>query len=274
MTTSFERLACSLTLATLGLSGAACSSGDQATTTGKRIVLATRFEPSADVAGELTTSTKWTVRLSSAFLAVGGLYYFDGQPAFVRLERPAPRRSPFERVKELFIGTAYAHPQHYVAGNALGEMVEPSSVDLFEAADLPDGRGVTGTFRSGRLTLPDSIEGPVAEALGTHVASATGVATKDARSVYFQVAVELSDIQALSPDAAIDGCVFEEVDVTTDGKVTLTVTPRVWFNLVDFADVESGTEDEPTPIVRGQTAHKGFALGVAQLTAYHFHYTP
>ncbi len=254
----------------LGLTIVACSSDSKDTTTGKRVVLATQVEGNAAIAEEFTTGTRWTVKLDSARLAIGGLYYFDGKPAFAMNER----RTPLRRLRNFFIGTAYAHPQHYVAGNALGEMVEPSSVDLFDSAPLADGDGVTGTYRSGRITLPAKVTGPAAKALAGHIASASGVAQKDEKTVHFTISADLSDIQQTSPQAEIDGSVFEEVEVTGDGTVTLTVTPSIWFKLVDFTNVESGTEDAPTEIVLGDPAHKGFALGVAQLTAYHFAYTP
>ncbi|HEX2671065.1 MAG TPA: hypothetical protein VHM25_09355 [Polyangiaceae bacterium] len=260
-------------IALAALSLAACSSDGKDTTGGKRIVLATHVEPSAQIAEEFTTGTKWNVRLDSARLAIGGLYYFDGKPALIA-QSALPRRTPLERLQNFFIGTAYAHPQHYVAGNALGEMVDASSVNLFEPADLADGDGVTGTFRSGRIVLPERVVGPAAKDLAGHVATASGVATQRQKTVYFKVSADLSDIQATSPKAEIDGCVFDEIDVTADGTVTLTVTPRIWFNLVDFSAIEPGTEDAPTEIVRGDVAHKAFSLGVAQLTAYHFEYTP
>jgi hypothetical protein len=257
-------------LAALAL--AACSSDGKDTTAGKRIVLATHVEPHAKIADEFTSGTKWNITLSSARLAIGGLYYFDGKPAFALND--VPRRTPLQRIQNFFIGTAYAHPQHYVAGNALGEMVDASSVDLFQPADLADGDGVTGTFRSGRITLPSQVVGPAAKELGAHVATASGVATKDDKTVYFTISADLSDIEETSPKAEIDGCVFDEIDVTDDGTVTLTVTPSLWFNLVDFSAIEPGTEDAPTEIIRGDVAHKAFSLGVAQLNAYHFQYNP
>lgn len=265
----FSRLA--LLAAVLGgLALTACSSEGKDSTGGKRVVLATRVEPDPDIAKELTTGTKWTVALNTAQLAIGGLYYFDGKPAFASNER----RTPWQHLRSYLIGTAYAHPQHYVAGSALGEMVEPSSVDLFRGAELAEGNGVTGVFRSGRVVLPKKVVGPAAQDLGGHIAAASGVAKKDGRIVYFEISADLADIQETSPQAEIDGCVFDEVEVQADGTVTLTVTPSVWFNLVDFTDVESGSEEAPTEIVRGDVAHKAFALGVAQLTAYHFEYTP
>jgi hypothetical protein len=257
-------------LAALAL--AACSGDGKDTTGGKRIVLATHVEPNAKIADDFVTGTKWNVTLGSARLAIGGIYYFDGKPALAMNE--LPQRTPLERLQNFFIGTAYAHPQHYVAGNALGEMVDASSVDLFEPADLADGDGVTGTFRSGRLVLPEKIVGPAAEDLAGHVATASGVATKEDKTVYFTISADLSDIEETSPKAEIDGCVFDEIDVTADGTVTLTVTPSIWFNLVDFSAIGPGTEDAPTEIVRGDVAHKAFSLGVAQLSAYHFEYTP
>jgi hypothetical protein len=251
------------------LAASACAGDAKDTTTGKRILLATRVEPDSSAEDEFTTGTKWTVQLKSAALAIGGLYYFDGTPAFAMRERP----SPWQRLGSLLIGVAHAHPQHYVAGGALGEMVEPSSVDLLRGARLAEGEGVTGTFRSGRVALPQTVGGPAADELRGHVASASGVARQGDKSVYFHVFAELADIQQTSPSAEIDGCVFDEVDVTADGTVTLTVKPSVWFNLVDFSGVDSGSEDEPTEIAAG-VAHKAFALGVAQLSAYHFSYRP
>jgi hypothetical protein len=267
MSPSWQRLVRVATIAVFVTSG--CSTEGAGGTTGQRITLATRFQPHAHVSATFTTGTDWEVRLHAASLAIEGLYYFDGPPAFARLER-----TPVEWLKRFVIGTAYAHPQHYVAGNALGQMVTPTSVDLFEPARLPEGTGVTGVFRSGRVKLPDLSAGPHANVLDGHVASARGMATKGDRIVHFRVAAALSDLQRTSPSAEIDGCVFEKIDVTRDGTVTLTVTPRVWFNLVDFSTVESGSEDAPTDIVIGQIAHRAFALGVAQLSAYHFGYTP
>jgi hypothetical protein len=263
------RVLCVTTLA-FGLALAACSGEAKDSTGGERVVLATRVEADPKRAEEFTTGTKWTVKLASARLAIGALYYFDGKPAFVMNER----RTPLQRLQNFFIGTAYAHPQHYVAGNALGEMTEPSSVNLFRGANLADGNGVTGTYRSGRIVVPEEIVGPAADGLAGHVATASGVATKDGQTVHFDVSADLADIQESSPAAEIDGCVFDAVEVTGDGTVTLTVTPAVWFNLVDFSAVHGGSEQAPTEIVRGDIAHKAFVLGVSQLTAYRFKYNP
>lgn len=246
----------------------ACSEGASDSTTGKRIVLHTQVQADRAVAEEFTTGTHWKVQLNSAAIAIGGLYYFDGTPAFVKLD--APRRRPLlDRVQRFFVGVAYAHPQHYVAGNALGQMTEGASADLFAGVtELPDGEGVTGTYRSGRLVFPERSE------LDGHVVIATGTASKDDVTVHFRVFADLADIEKTSPAGEIDGSVFDELAVEQSGTVTLTVTPRIWFNLVDFSEVEPGTAEEPTELAPGDTAHIGFALGVAQLSAYHYSFQP
>lgn len=252
----------------------ACSEGESDSTTGKRVALHTQVQADAAFDQAFTTGTHWNVQLTSAALSIGGLYYFDGTPAFVKLE--APRRRPFlERVQDFFIGTAYAHPQHYVAGNALGQMTDATSTDLFAGATaLPDGEGVTGTYRSARLVFPQENAGDAAQELDGHVAFAEGVATKDEQTVYFRAFADLADIKKSSPAGEIDGSAFDETAVEGDGTVTLTVTPSIWFNLVDFSKVEPGTAEEPTELAPGETAYIGFALGVAQLSAYRYSFEP
>ena len=71
----------------------------------------------------------------------------------------------------------------------------------------------------------------------------------------------------------VDGCVFDTADVQDDGTVTLTFEPKIWFDLVDFSKVDPGTADAPTEIPHGDIAQIGFALGLVQLTAYHFAYS-
>jgi hypothetical protein len=267
-TTGYLLLAALLLLAT-----SACSEGERGRTTGKRITLHTAVQGDVAVAEPFTTGTHWNVTLSSAALSIGGLYYFDGAPAFVKLE---PRRRPLlERLQRLVIGVAYAHPQHYVAGTALGQMTITSSADLFAGtSELPDGEGVTGTYRSARLLFPATNEGPRADGLAGHVATAEGVASKGDKVVYFRAVADLESIERTSPAGEIDGSEFDEVGVEADGTITLTVKPSTWFNLVDFTEVEPGTEDEPTELVVGEKAATGFALGVAQLSAYHYSYAP
>jgi hypothetical protein len=252
----------------------ACSEGESDSTTGERIVLHTQVQADSALSDEFTTGTHWKVRLDSAALAIGGLYYFDGTPAFVKLD--APRRRPlWDHVQQFFVGVAHAHPQHYVAGKALGQMIEGTSADLFASVTaLPDGEGVTGTYRSGRLVFPEKNAGEATGALDGHIAVASGTASKGDVTVHFTAFADLADIEKSSPAGEIDGSVFDERAVEQSGTVTLTVTPRIWFNLVDFSDVAPGTAEEPTALVAGDVAYLGFALGVAQLSAYHYSFQP
>jgi hypothetical protein len=209
-------------------------------------------------------------------VSIGALYYFDGEPAFAkRMPRPAPLQ---ERLAEWFgPRSAWAHPGHYQAGNALGQMLTPSSVDLLGGlAALADAEGVTGTFRSARLVFGDGLTGPAAPTLAGHVAVARGFATRsgapDGEAKHFWLTASLAEVGKSAANGAVDGCAFERASVEADGTVTLRVDPLAWFNLVDFSDVPPGSPEAPTVIEPAAPARIGFTLGVAQLSAYHFSY--
>jgi hypothetical protein len=252
-----------------------CSGKD--TTTGRRVTLQTRAVADAETEGEFLTSFGWNVKLDRAAVAVGPLYYFDGEPAFV--QHRAPRRGPIERFASFFgEGVAHAHPGHYQAGDALGQMLEGGSVDLFRTpAKLGTGDGVSGTYRSARFTLAKKDVGSAAKELAGHVAFAEGTATKDgdagAPTIHFRVSADFADVAKSVTDGAVDGCEFKEVDLEEDGTVTLTFKPSVWLDLVDFSKVDPGTAEAPTEIPHGDIAQIGFALGLVQLSAYHFGYS-
>lgn len=257
----------------LGLAG--CSG--KGTTTGKRVTFETRAAADAEVRGAFLTSFGWNVKLDKAAVAVGSLYYFDGEPAFV--EHPVPRRGPLERFASFFgEGVAHAHPGHYQAGGALGQMLEPGSVDLFATSTkLGAGDGVTGTYRSARFTFAKKDTGVAASELSGHAAFAEGTATKDGdggvATIHFRVWADFPDLAKSVKEGEVDGCEFQETDVENDGTVTVTVKPSVWFDLVDFSKVEPGTAEAPTEIPHGDIAQIGFALGLVQLSAYHFGYS-
>src|SRR6185436_4623781 len=142
----------------------------------------------------------------------GAFYYFDGAPPLVL----APTRSD-ERWAARFLGLAlaHAHPGHYQAGSALGQMLESSSADLFAGtATYPDGEGVSGTYRSARFTLAAPPVGPAANALDEHVAIAEGEAQKDGELPhFFRAFADLTDVEEHATGGAVDGCEFTAVDV-------------------------------------------------------------
>jgi hypothetical protein len=231
-----------------------------------------------EIESTFTTAVGWDVKLDKAAVAIGSLYYFDGEPAFVRHE--VPRRGPVERFARWFgEGVAYAHPGHYQAGAALGQMLTAASFDMFGGPEKLDaGNGVTGTYWSGRFTFAEKPTGAAAPELDGHVAVAEGTATRAgdggaSTPIHFRVAADFADVAAKVTQGEVDGCEFKKTDVEDDGTVTLTFKPSIWFDLVDFSKVGPGTSDAPTEIQRGDVAQIGFALGLVQLTAYDFSYS-
>lgn len=267
-----------LRAAALALALAACGGASESSsaTTGTRVALHTRVVVDERAQEPFTTKLGWTVALRQAAVSIGALYYFDGEPAFARR---TPTSTPLhERLVE-WLGprSAWAHPGHYQAGNALGQMLTPSSVDLLNGlATLADAEGVTGTFRSARLVFGDGLTGPAAATLAGHVAVAVGVATRSEHpgdeAKHFWLTASLAEIAKSAAGGAVDGCAFERASVEADGTVTLRVDPRAWFGLVDFTELAPGSDEAPTVVEPTAPARIGFALGVAQLSAYHFSY--
>jgi hypothetical protein len=246
----------------------ACGSGS---TTGRPVSLQTevRAEPPPD--RSFTTHAGWSVRLSEAQISIAALYYFDGEPAYV-MRRPSLR----ERFASLsLLSVAHAHPGHYLAGNALGQMTTPAFADLFAGATaLPLGSGVSGVYRSARFAWGTPRTEPALSQLGGKIARVSGTASKDGKIVYFRISAELADVARSVPAGQVDGCVLDEAEVESDGRITARIDPSTWFKLVDFTDVIPGTPEAPTDIAAGTTPQVAFALGLAQLSAYHFSFSP
>jgi len=242
-------------------------------TTGQTVTLHTRLDTDLPADHTVTTDLGWTVTVTRLLAASGALYYFDGEPAFTM----APRRARWRRALDSLspIGTAWAHPGHYVAGNARGEMLAPYTEDLLAGpTDLPDGDGITGQIRSGTFSFANSGEGPAATALAGHVAIAEGAATKGEQAINFVLTANLADVSKNARDAAIAGCPFTAADVEGDGTVTVTVKPKLWFGFVDFSELAPGTPEAPTVADPSTTAYIAFSLGLVQLSAYQFAFSP
>jgi hypothetical protein len=264
-----------LVATTLGLAFAvsleACGSGGGDSTGGKRVVLATRLTMAAEAASAFTNTEGWSISLTKAAVAAGPFYYFDGAPPLVRNEQ---NHTWEYAARALGLGVARAHPGHYQAGNALGQMLESSSVDLLGGpAKLPDGDGITGIYRSGRFTLA-APNGPARSLLDGHTVLAEGTAEKDGKSRHFRAQVDLEVIAKHASQGKVEGCELEEVDVEGDGTITVTVLPQVWFDLVDFTDLAEGAADAPADFPEDSMAQLGFVIGVTQLSAYKFSLEP
>ena len=106
--------------------------------------------------------------------------------------------------------------------------------------------------------------------LGDQVVRVAGTASKDGRRIHFLATAALADLEKTAKDGQINGCNFAAEEVLHDGAVTITLHPRVWFNLVDFAELEPGSPERPTAFAPDSTARIAFALGLTQLSAYTF----
>lgn len=255
----------------LGASLQACGSDGKDTTGGKLVVLHTRVTVN-DIAKErFTTAVGWDVTLSEARVSAGPFYYFDGAPPLVAREQHLDWRFA---ARWLGVGIAHAHPGHYQAGNAMGQMLQAQSVDLLGGgADLPDGDGVSGIFRSARFTFA-APSGAGSDALDGHVALAVGRAEKDGENPrYFRAFADLSAIEKSASQAHIEGCEFSEVDIEADGTVTVDVNPKVWFDLVDFTEAEEASDEAPADLPDDSQPQLAFVLGTTQLSAYKFSYS-
>jgi hypothetical protein len=246
--------------------------GSESGTSGARVALATRVVLAED-AQTFTTAQGWSVRLTRALISTGPFYYFDGAPPLVELEvRP---RWPLA-AQALGLGTAFAHPGHYQAGEALGQMLDSWSVDLLAGgADLPMGEGVTGLYRSASFSFTSPPEGPMADALASHAVIVEGLAERAGDAARrFRAVADLADVERSAADGYINGCQFDELDIEGDGLVTVAVTPKVWFDLVDFSELQPASDDSAVELPVDSQPKIAFALGLAQLSAYEFSFTP
>jgi hypothetical protein len=248
---------------------AACSDASD-TTGGKRVVLQTRIELEPAETTGFTTGAGWQVTLSRALISSGALYYFDGAPPLVRNE--ARSQGWQYAARFLGLGVARAHPGHYQQGNALGQMLEPFSENLLAGPTaLPDGDGVTGTYRSARFSFTNPAAGPVAAELGGHVAVVEGVATKAGEpNRAFRATADFEELAESVADGRVDGCEFVETRVESDGRVVVKVQPSVWFALVDFTKLEATSPPALAEFPPGTQPRIAFAQGLAQLSAYRF----
>lgn len=251
---------------TLALGIEAC--GSDSSTSGQRVALETRIELVPDAAS-FTTLAGWDVTLTKALVATGALYYFDGPPPLV--QRATPSLRPYALLA-LGLGTAHAHPGHYQAGNALGQMLEPWSIDLLAgAADLPPGDGVTGTYRSARFSFAAPPEGPMAGEMVPHSAVVEGRAERAGESVrLFRATADMSDIARSAAEGHVEGCEFSELTITGDGLITISINPKVWLDLADFSELEPSADDTLVEFPVDSQPKIAFAQGLAQLSAYKF----
>jgi hypothetical protein len=201
-----------------------------------------------------TTSTGWRVTVAEARVVLGPLRWYEGAPLF--------SRTRLERL--LGVSVAYAHPGHYVAGEALADITARRVVDLLPPGGtaLPQGNGVTGIAQSAAIELRPA-EATVADAATLHGGTlyVRGDATKDGRTVRFDCAPALTQTVQGIPARG---------DMATSGRWEITIDLRTWIDRADFATVAEPatpggvvtlTEGQPfNAITRTAPAASGFAF--------------
>ncbi|MCC6644607.1 MAG: hypothetical protein IT374_03420 [Polyangiaceae bacterium] len=255
-----KRLLILLCLPSLGALHAGCGSDATAadSTTGKRVRVHVDVAGAADARAPFFLGTGHSVTLTRAAVALDAVQIFDGPPAVAWAPRPRRTWSSW------LLGTAHAHPGHYQAGNALGEVVAPGTFELLGAPTaLGDGDGVTGTFRSARVTYSAS-----STSLGGAAVVAEGTAKKGDATLTFRLVAPRSQLELSLAGGRVEGCPFTEREVSGDLAATLTISPSAWFLFVDFGALSGGTAEAPVTLGPDSPQGVSFAVGVAQLSGY------
>ncbi len=255
---------------------AAAGCGDDAaegTTAGRRVRLGTRVQPAVPLTASFTTAKGWEVTISHAYVSIGALYYYDGEPP--QIARAAPV-VPWRRVGWLGAASAWAHPGHYQPGTAMGESLVPASIDLAAGAtELAAGEGISGPYRSATVSFRSPAVGAYAGQLGDDVMVVEGTAHQGSDSKTFRIRASAADLTNAAGNVAVDGCRFEAANVQADGVIVLSIDPRIWLDQVDFGTVGEGTAEAPAEVESGSPAHQAFTLmGVTRATAYVLAYEP
>ncbi|MDX2009645.1 MAG: hypothetical protein SFW67_05625 [Myxococcaceae bacterium] len=189
------------------------------------------------------TDSGWTLSDVRGVASFASVRFFEGQVLITR------RRSPLDWL----VSTAHAHPGHYEAGAALGELLEPLELNLAggEPATWGTVNAVTGRYGSVELGW----------ATGVRV---LGTATKGSESVRFDTGV-------LAPTKPLSAIAFEHTMTTAEGTVRLELDLGVLLSRVDFGKTLSTPDAQGlTPLDRASPAFNGFERGVTDTTSYRF----
>lgn len=252
----------SLAFAAASVVGAPPIGGCAGDTTGRRVTLDVRAVVSPE-SRSFTNAAGWRITIERALLATGALYFYDGAAVLASSRRPAL----------LALRPAHAHPGHYVAGEARGELLAPSSVDLLAGALLGTGTGVSGPIRSATFSFALPPAGPLAGELGESVAVVEGTGERGAETRVFRAELSADDVRDARGALHIDGCLFVEADVQRDGSVTVAVRLSRWFDQVDLDLVPASADGAPVLMKEG-LARNQLVRGAKQGVSYVFSYAP
>lgn len=247
----------------LGAGPVSCADAG-ADTTGRRISLGVSVAASPD-SRRFTNARGWEITVTRALISTGAVYFYDGEPLFAG--------GGGRRTSRGWVKSAFAHPGHYVPGAARGEMRTPWSVDLLAGGVLGAGDGITGPVRSATFSFGAPATGPAAAALGPHVIVLEATATKADQTRVVRAEILPDEVKDDRGRLQIEGCPFAEVDMRSDGVVSIAVHLPMWFDQVSFDDVPSSVAGEPVVLGAG-LARNQLVRAVRGGLAYTFSYAP
>lgn len=192
----------------------------------------------------------WTIVLDEAFVALGPVYLFAGEPLLGSL------------LQRIFLPRAHAHPGHYQEGEAMGEVLQQAVVDLLapQPTHLGTLSAVTGTCHSARVGLGTAEEGLAgADTLRGHALRVAGEATRDEERVEFEAWLDI--------DLYVEGIGFDHEIGEEPGHLLVEVDLTRWLRRVDFATATPG-ESEPSTFDEDSQAHNALSRGVDNTLAY------
>ena len=183
----------------------------------------------------------WTVSLTSATATVSTVRFFTGKSLLTR-------RFDWS---SLLIGTAHAHPGHYLPGEALGELIATTEVDLLSTTPvaLGEASAVTGEYGSMQLTFVGS---------GMRL---KGTATRGSSTVRF-------DTTAYLPPIALEGISFDQKIGTEAGTVNISVLLQSIVSRIDFSATGAAGADGVTTFTSADPAFNGFVRGLQDTSSY------
>ena len=259
-------------LATASMLGGGCSDGGKSTT-GRRILLGTSIAAAPEGGAAFANAQGWSIKVDKLLVSTGALYYFEGATIFSQNDVPSNRTYD---LLNRFIGirTAYAHPGHYVPGNARGQLLNGLTVDLHAGPVLlAVGEGVTGIVRSATFSFGVPPEGELAGLMESHVAIIEGTATRESDVRVFRAEITASDMLNANKMAAIEGCPFVPTNMDGDGAVTLTIELPLWFDQVEFDAVPASVDGRPVLVPDSSIAHNQLVRGMKAGDGYVFSYS-
>lgn len=217
--------------------------------------------------GTAASSRGWSVRIEQALLAPGPLRWFEGEPLF-DARRRAPARAPSFRQRFASylspIGVAWAHPGHYVPGEALADVTARRVIELSSGASVSLGMadGVTVMSNSATVELhPTGADlGADGDRLQGHTLVVRGVARDATRTVRFE--------GALDGDFVIRGVPAHGMIDGTRGWA-LTIDLESWFDRADFSELPApATPDGYAPIGTSGQVFNALYRGASSALAY------